>query len=140
MGSMSPNGPTLPTCALQQVVSYPGETGRDANVTAKAARDPEETLDHAPSCNGESYNCLAIAAYLITSSATASNVGGISGPSPLAVFMLIASWYLVGCWTGRTRRERSVDQFPRAAERVLRGSGLRFFGLLLGIPAPKLFI
>jgi hypothetical protein len=28
----------------------------------------------------------------------------------------------------------------RAAERVLRGSGLRFFGLPLGIPCPELFL
>ena len=36
----STHGPTLPTCALQQVVGYLGYTGRDANVDAKAARDP----------------------------------------------------------------------------------------------------
>ena len=29
-----------PTWALQQVGSYPGYTGRDPNVVAKAARDP----------------------------------------------------------------------------------------------------
>jgi hypothetical protein len=33
--------PTVPTWALQQVGSYPGYTGRDANVVAKAAFDPE---------------------------------------------------------------------------------------------------
>ena len=33
-------GPTLPTWALQQVVGYLTCTGRDANVVAKAARDP----------------------------------------------------------------------------------------------------
>src|SRR5258707_14574923 len=33
-------GPTLPTWALQQVGSYPGYTGRDANVVATAALDP----------------------------------------------------------------------------------------------------
>ncbi len=37
-------GPRLPTWALQQVVSYPGYTGRDDNIVAKAACDPEETL------------------------------------------------------------------------------------------------
>ncbi len=35
-GWMSGNGPTLPTWALQQVGSYPGYTGRDANIVAKA--------------------------------------------------------------------------------------------------------
>jgi len=34
-------GPTLPTWALQQVVGYLRYTGRDANVVAKAARDPK---------------------------------------------------------------------------------------------------
>ena len=39
----STHGPTLPTWALQQVGSYPGYTGRDANVVAKAGvwPDPE---------------------------------------------------------------------------------------------------
>src|SRR6266481_8105677 len=37
---MSVIGPTLPTWALQQVGSYLGYTGRDANVVAKAALDP----------------------------------------------------------------------------------------------------
>jgi hypothetical protein len=37
---MSLIGPTLPTWTLQQVGSYPGYTGRDANVVAKAAFDP----------------------------------------------------------------------------------------------------
>jgi hypothetical protein len=36
---MSAFGPTLPTWALQQVGSYLGYTGRDANVVAKAAHD-----------------------------------------------------------------------------------------------------
>jgi hypothetical protein len=114
--------------------------GHHFSTRENGAHDPEETFDHALSCNGESYNSLVLAAYSITSSASASNVGGISNPSPLTVFTLIASWYLVGRWTGRPRRERSVDQFPTAAERVLRGSGLGFFGLPLSIPSPKLFI
>jgi hypothetical protein len=37
---MSLAGPKLPTWALQQVVGYLGYTGRDANVVAKAARNP----------------------------------------------------------------------------------------------------
>jgi hypothetical protein len=37
---MSESGPTLPTWALQQVGSYLGSSGRDANVVATAARDP----------------------------------------------------------------------------------------------------
>jgi len=37
---MSGSGPTLPTWALQQVGSYLGYTGRDANVVAKATLDP----------------------------------------------------------------------------------------------------
>jgi hypothetical protein len=41
VGQISACGPTLPTWALQQVVGYPGYTGRDANVDAKAARDPQ---------------------------------------------------------------------------------------------------
>jgi|GEM_PF-3802565 hypothetical protein len=36
-------GPTLPTWALQQVVGYLRYTGHDANLTAKAARDPQAT-------------------------------------------------------------------------------------------------
>jgi hypothetical protein len=38
----------------------------------------------------------------ITSSARASSVGGISSPSAFAVLRLIASWYFVGCCTGRS--------------------------------------
>src|SRR5262249_29489032 len=38
----------------------------------------------------------------ITASARASKVEGTSRPSALAVFKLIASWYWVGCWTGRS--------------------------------------
>src|SRR5467141_2018708 len=34
---MSPNGPTLPTWAIQQVGGYQGYTGRDANGVATAA-------------------------------------------------------------------------------------------------------
>jgi len=37
---MSRSGPTLSTLALQQVGSYLGYTGRNANGAAKAARDP----------------------------------------------------------------------------------------------------
>ena len=37
---MSESGPTLPTRAWQQVVGYPGHSGRDANVVAEAALDP----------------------------------------------------------------------------------------------------
>src|SRR5262249_50120436 len=37
----------------------------------------------------------------ITSSARASNVGGTSMPSALAVLRLMTSSYLVGCWIGR---------------------------------------
>jgi hypothetical protein len=38
--SSSEFGPRLPTWALQQVGSYLGYTGRDANVVAEAALDP----------------------------------------------------------------------------------------------------
>jgi hypothetical protein len=37
---MAASGPTLPTWAVHQVGSYLGDTGRDANVVVKAARDP----------------------------------------------------------------------------------------------------
>jgi hypothetical protein len=37
---MAGNGPTLPSLAMQQVGSYLGYTGRDANVVVKAARGP----------------------------------------------------------------------------------------------------
>jgi hypothetical protein len=37
---MSVSGPRLPTWAMQQVGSYLGYTGRDANVSAEAALDP----------------------------------------------------------------------------------------------------
>jgi hypothetical protein len=40
--------------------------------------------------------------YSITSSARESSAGGISRPSALAVFWLIASSYLVGACTGRS--------------------------------------
>jgi hypothetical protein len=38
---MTARGPTLPTWALQQVVGYPGYSGRDANTVVKAALDPQ---------------------------------------------------------------------------------------------------
>jgi hypothetical protein len=41
-------------------------------------------------------------AYSITSSARPSSVAGMSMPSALAVFRLIASSNLVGSWTGRS--------------------------------------
>jgi hypothetical protein len=41
-------------------------------------------------------------AHSITSSARASKEGGTVRPSALAVFMLITSWNLVGCSTGRS--------------------------------------
>jgi hypothetical protein len=44
-------GPTLPTWALQQVVSYLGYTGRDANVVAEAAFDPMQTFNRSSRCN-----------------------------------------------------------------------------------------
>ena len=40
---MSGRGPILPTWAAQQVVSYLGCSGRDANAVARAAGDPELT-------------------------------------------------------------------------------------------------
>ena len=39
-----------PTWALQQVGSYPGYTGRDPNVVAKAARDPKPPFAHEQGC------------------------------------------------------------------------------------------
>jgi hypothetical protein len=42
-------GPTRPTWALRQVGSYLGYTGRDADVVAKAAHDPELTCWTMPS-------------------------------------------------------------------------------------------
>jgi len=44
------HGPTLPTWALQQVVGYLGYTGRDANIAAKAARDPNRLFVRMTSC------------------------------------------------------------------------------------------
>src|SRR5713101_512087 len=41
---MAAYGPTLPTWVLRQVVGYPGHTGRDANIAAVAALDPNRTL------------------------------------------------------------------------------------------------
>ena len=52
-------GPTLPTWALQQVVGYPGYTGRDANVDAKAARDPYAT-SHSIDLDGSDNPALRI--------------------------------------------------------------------------------
>src|SRR5262245_39020705 len=42
-----------------------------------------------------------LCAYSITSLASTRSVGGIVRPSALAVFRLITSSNLVGCWTGR---------------------------------------
>ena len=42
---MAGNGPTLPSLAMQQVGSYLGYTGRDANVVAEAAFDPQRKVD-----------------------------------------------------------------------------------------------
>src|SRR6516165_3353112 len=51
---------------------------------------------------GDELAALHLRAHSITSSATASSVGGTSSPSALAVRKLITSWYWVGCWTGRS--------------------------------------
>src|SRR5260221_7392600 len=40
---MSPPGLTPPTWAARQLGGYPGQTGRGADLTAKAARDPQAT-------------------------------------------------------------------------------------------------
>src|SRR5262249_46041153 len=45
---------------------------------------------------------LATAAHSITSSASASSVGGTVRPSARAVLRLITNSNLVGCWTGRS--------------------------------------
>ena len=42
----SGSGPTLPTCALQQVVGYLRYTGRDANIVEEAALDPRLPVRH----------------------------------------------------------------------------------------------
>src|SRR5262245_9463901 len=62
----------------------------------------------------------------ITSSARASNVGGISRPSALAVLRLMTSSYLVGFCTGRSAglsplRMRSTYEAARRARSI--GSG-----------------
>ena len=44
-------GPTLPICAVQQVGGYLGYNGRGANVVAKAALDPLETLAWVKVCD-----------------------------------------------------------------------------------------
>ncbi len=49
---------SVPTWALQQIGSYREYTGRDANVVAKAARDPIRTFTRALSCMGWSHNRL----------------------------------------------------------------------------------
>jgi hypothetical protein len=40
---LSACGPSLPTWAVQQVVSFLGHTGRAANITAMAESDPDQT-------------------------------------------------------------------------------------------------
>src|SRR5262245_36650148 len=59
------------------------------------------------------------ALHSITSSARASNVGGRSRPSALAVLRLISSWYFVGAWTGRLAgfSPRRIGSTYWAAER-----------------------
>ena len=59
---MSLIGPTLPTWAPQQGGCYSGYTGRDANIVAEAAFDPERTLGRVTSCKLQRCNCLALAA------------------------------------------------------------------------------
>jgi hypothetical protein len=45
---MSESGPRLPTLAVQQVGSYLGYTGRDADILGEAALDPKRTSDACP--------------------------------------------------------------------------------------------
>src|SRR4030095_14478079 len=65
---------------------------------------------------------VLIAFYSITSSARASNVGGTSMPSALAVLRLIASSYLGGACTARSGSllalEDTIDVAGCAAVRV----------------------
>src|SRR5262249_20909094 len=59
-----------------------------------------------------------IATYSITSSARASNNGGIVRPSAFAVFTLITRSNLVGCWTGSSPAfspVRILATYPAAA-------------------------
>src|SRR5262249_42508307 len=52
--------------------------------------------------HGEEGNQKHASFHSITSSALASNCGGISRPSALAVFRLMTSWSFVGYCTGRS--------------------------------------
>src|SRR5262249_6606218 len=72
---------------------HPSVPGEQAQATNSKSRLPATTRSH---MWGQSRG------YSITSSARASNVGGISRPSALAVLRLITSSKWVGCSTGRS--------------------------------------
>ena len=55
-----------------------------------------------PSAKRRLMQCSKTGCYSITSSAVASRVTGTSRPSAPAVFTLMTSSNLVGCWTGRS--------------------------------------
>jgi len=65
------------------------------NVTRMATSRPQQLRRHWQSLPAQPVP------YSITSSALASNVGGMARPSTLAVLRLIASSNLVGCATGK---------------------------------------
>ena len=74
---------------------------RDVRFTSKSGH--WNSLAKRPLCAKSRHSALQQKrCYSITSSARASNVGGTSSPRALAVFRLITSSYLVGCWTGNS--------------------------------------
>ena len=64
--------------------------------------------------------------YSMTSSARARTTGGIVRPSALAVFKLMISSYLVGCWTGRSAG------FSPFRMRAVYSPAIRFIAVKLG--------
>ena len=67
------------TWALQQVGSYPGYTGRDANVVAKAAFDPNRSIAACNACVATSMQ-LTNGAALYPGRFEISEVGGLIPP------------------------------------------------------------
>jgi hypothetical protein len=82
----------------------PGSGRRSALSRCRtSARSHREQMQQ-PVCRSQTYS--------ITSSASATTVGGMSRPSVLAVLRLITSSYFVGCMTGRSDGLVPIRIFP----------------------------
>jgi hypothetical protein len=75
---------------------------RDGTADLPSTADIFEERCYGVECQEATYAPQQTASYSITSSASASSVGGMSIPTPLAVARLMTSSNLVGCSTGRS--------------------------------------